>query len=86
MAAGRSAIPALPAEVVKVLFAGHALGADGRPGVAEATYFQSPAGAKVFNAGSVRWAWGLGKEGFANAAFQRFNENLVRMLSAPGLR
>jgi hypothetical protein len=35
----------------------------------------------VFNAGAVRWAWGLGKEGFVNAPFQRFNENLIRALS-----
>jgi hypothetical protein len=35
----------------------------------------------VFNAGSVRWVWGLGKEGFAQPAFKRFNENLVRALS-----
>jgi hypothetical protein len=35
----------------------------------------------VFNAGAVRWAWGLGKEGFVNPAFQRFNENLIRALS-----
>ena len=26
--------------------------------------------------------WGLGKEGFVNPAFRRFNENLVRTLSA----
>jgi len=80
--AGRSRIAALPAGSVKVLFHGQATGADGNPGLAEATYFESPAGAKVFNAGAVRWAWGLGKAGFANAAFARFNENLVRSLSA----
>ncbi len=67
---------------VKVLFQGRAVGADGEPGLAEATYFTSSAGAKVFNAASVRWAWGLGKDGYANPPFQRFNENLVRALSA----
>jgi hypothetical protein len=80
--ARRSHIAALPADAVKVLFRGRAMGADGQSGLAEATYFQSPAGAKVFNAGSVRWAWGLGKPGFTNAAFRKFNENLVRALSA----
>jgi hypothetical protein len=45
--------------------------------LAEAVYFVSPAGAKVFNAGSIRWAWGLGRAGFEREAFQRFNENLV---------
>ena len=65
-----------------MLFRGEALAeADGSRGLAEATYFRSPAGAQVFNAGAVRWAWGLGKEGFVKPAFQRFNENLVRALS-----
>ncbi len=66
---------------VQVLFHGQARGADGEAGLAEATYYKSAAGAKVFNAGAVRWAWGLGKSGFANPAFQRFNENLIRGLS-----
>ncbi len=73
--------PRIDPASVKVLFQGHATGADGQPGLAEATYYVSSAGAKVFNAASVRWAWGLGKEGFVNAPFQRFNENLVRVLS-----
>ena len=80
--ATRSVDPAIDAAAISVLFRGEAVGADGRPGVAEATYFQSPAGAKVFNAGTVRWAWGLGKPGFVQSAFQMFNENLVRALSA----
>ena len=80
--AGRSRIPALDPARVSVLFRGEAIDAHGKPGVAEATWFESPAGAKVFNAGSVRWAWGLGKEGFVRPAFQRFNENLIRQLSA----
>jgi hypothetical protein len=66
-----------------VLFRGEAIDADGQGGVAEATYFHSRAGAQVFNAGSVRWDWGLGKEGVAQPAFRRFNENLVRALSRP---
>jgi hypothetical protein len=82
--ATRSINPALDPAAVKVLFRGEAMDADGKPGVAEATYFQSPAGAKVFNAGTVRWAWGLGKEGFVTAAFLKFNENLVRALSVRG--
>lgn len=78
----RSRISAIDAAAIQVLFRGQAIDAEGRPGVAEATYFTSPAGARVFNAGSVRWAWGLGKPTFANPAFIRFNENLVRALSA----
>ncbi len=76
-----AAQPPVPASAVQVLFSGEARGADGRPGVAESTLYTAPSGAKVFNAGVVRWAWGLGKAGFADAKFQKFNENLVRALS-----
>jgi hypothetical protein len=79
--AGGSAIASLDPAAVRVLFRGEAIDAEGNPGVAEATYFRSRAGAQVFNAGSVRWAWGLGKEGFVQPAFRRFNENLVRALA-----
>jgi hypothetical protein len=76
----RSRIAALPADGVKVLFRGETIDADGDPGVAEATWYVSPAGARVFNAATVRWVLGLGKPGYANPAFVRFNENLVRAL------
>jgi hypothetical protein len=76
-----SRIAPIDRSAIKVLFHGQAIDAEGHPGLAEATYFVSPAGASVFNAGSVRWVWGLGKPGFANPAFARFNENLVRTLS-----
>lgn len=79
--AGQSLDPAIDPGRVTVLFRGEAVGDDGERGVAEATLFKSPAGAQVFNAGSVRWVWGLGKEGFVNPAFQRFNANLFRSLS-----
>jgi hypothetical protein len=82
--AGRSDIPAIDPAHVTVLFRGRAIDDEGKPGLAESTYFVSKAGAKVFNAASVRWAWGLGKPGFANPAFIRFNENLVRALSRRG--
>jgi len=76
-----SRIAPIDPERIKVLFQGEAIDDDGEKGLAEATFFESPAGAKVFNAGSVRWVWGLGKPGFVNPPFQRFNENLVRALS-----
>ena len=76
-----SHIAAIDPAAIKVLFRGHAIDTDGKPGLAESTYFVSKAGAKVFNAASVRWAWGLGKPGFSNPAFLRFNENLVRALA-----
>ncbi|HYM03972.1 MAG TPA: N,N-dimethylformamidase beta subunit family domain-containing protein [Stellaceae bacterium] len=78
----RSRNALLPAERVKVLFRGTPIDVDGKPGLAEAVYFESPAGAKVFSAGSIRWAWGLGKPGFERADFKRFNANLVRWLLA----
>ncbi len=82
--AKRSHIPALEPAGVTVLFHGQAIDDDGHSGLAESTYFVSKAGGRVFNAASVRWAWGLGKPGFANPAFIRFNENLVRALSHRG--
>ena len=66
---------------ISVLFHGDAVDVDGKLGRAEASYFRSKAGAQVFNAGTIRWAWGLGKPGFVNPAFLRFNENLVRVLA-----
>jgi hypothetical protein len=79
---GVSLIAPLDPARIQVLFRGAARADDGTAGTAEATYYQSPAGAKVFNAAAIRWAWGLGKPGVANPAFRRFNENLVRQLSA----
>jgi hypothetical protein len=72
-----SRIALLPAERLKVLFVGNAQGELTKNGRAEAVYFESPAGAKVFSTGSIRWAWGLGKPEFEREPFKRFNENLV---------
>ena len=74
----RSRIAQLPAGQIKVLFSGAPKGATGKTGRAEAVIFRSAAGARVFSSGSIRWAWGLGKPGFVQPAFQRFNENLIR--------
>jgi hypothetical protein len=76
----RSHIRPLESGRVKVVMRGQPIDDAGRPGLAEAIWFESPAGAKVFDAGSIRWAWGLGKEGFVRPDFQRFNENLIREL------
>ncbi|MBO0736597.1 MAG: hypothetical protein J2P48_08515, partial [Alphaproteobacteria bacterium] len=73
----RSRLPPLPAEAVKVLLHGAPVDVNGNPRRAEAVYFESPAGAKVFSAGATRWAWGLGKPGFERGPFKRFNENLL---------
>jgi len=72
-----SHIAELPADRIKVLFRGTPVDIWSRRSLAEAVYFQSPTGAKVFSAGSIRWAWGLGKPGFVQPAFQKFNENLI---------
>ena len=72
-----SRIPAIPADTIQVLFQGQVTDVDGKPGLAEAVYFRSPAGAKVFTAGSIRWVWGLGKPGFVREPFQRFNAQLI---------
>ena len=77
----RSRNALIPAGDIQVLFQGRPVDIHGAPGLAEAVYFRSRAGAQVFSAGSIRWAWGLGKEGFVQPAFQQFNENLVRALS-----
>jgi hypothetical protein len=72
-----SQIAPLDPAAIKVLFTGTPVDVDGRQGKAEAVYFVSKAGAKVFNAGSIRWAWGLGKPGFESEQFRTFNRNLV---------
>jgi hypothetical protein len=78
-----SRIADLPAESIRVLFAGHPTDGEGQPGLAEAVYFRSKAGAQVFNAGSARWGWGLGRQGFENDRFKAFNENLLTSMLAP---
>lgn len=77
---------ALDPSRLQVLFEGAPVDQRGRAGRAEAVYFETEAGARVFSAGSIRWVWGLGKAGFANAAFQRFNRNLVLALLGQGSR
>jgi hypothetical protein len=72
----KSRIPLLPAERIQVLFTGAPTDLNGQPGLAEAVFFTSPSGAKVFSSGSIRWAWGFGKPSFEQPAFRRFHENL----------
>lgn len=79
----RSRIAMLPLDRIKVLFTGSARGEKTDHGRAEAVYFESTAGAKVFSSGSIRWCWGLGKPNFERSAFKRFNENLVQAFLQP---
>jgi len=65
-------------EKMSVLFKGKPIDFEGQEGTAEAIYFQSKAGAKVFSAGTVRWVWGLGKGGVENEKFKSFNKNLIK--------
>ena len=73
----RSTIDEIPLEDIRVVFSGKAVDVLGREGRAEAVYFESPAGAKVFSSGTIRWTWGLGKEGFLRDRFRMFNRNLI---------
>jgi hypothetical protein len=78
--AEKSQIPLLDPSLVKVAFRGAPVDLNGKHGTAEAVYFVSPAGAKVFSTGSMRWAWGLGKPEFAQEKFRKFNRNLIMHL------
>jgi hypothetical protein len=70
-------IPYLPREELTVVMDGRPVDENGQQGLAQAVYFESDAGAKVFSAGTIRWAWGLGKPGFKEDRFLRLNENLL---------
>ena len=71
-----SRVPSIPPGEIKVLFRGEPVDVDGKRGTAEAVYFRSAAGAKVFTAGSIYWVLGLGKRGYEQAAFAKFNAQL----------
>ena len=76
LAAGLAKNARIPLDGMKVLFTGETVDIDGKKGLAEAVFWKSPAGAKVFAAGSIRWSWGLGHPDHASKPFQRFNHNL----------
>jgi len=73
----KSHIPNLDRNKLQVIFEGDVVDIHGNSGHAQAIYFESDAGAKVFSAGTIRWAWGVGKPGFVNKPFQKVNENLI---------
>lgn len=79
----RSRIAELDGARLSVVLEGAPRDDEGREGRAQSVYFVSPAGAKVFSAGAIRWAWGLGKPGFTNERFKALNENLVRYFLEP---
>lgn len=72
-----SKIELIPLDRIKVVFAGDATDVFGEKGRAEAVYYESDAGAKVFSSGTNRWTWALNKEGYVQERFRRFNENLI---------
>lgn len=82
----RSRIAALPPERVLVVFEGRPRNDKGEEGRTESVYFTLPSGAKVFSAGTIRWAWGLNKPGFENAAFRLLNEHLIKYFLEPSPR
>jgi hypothetical protein len=80
----KSQIPRLDPGLIKVLFKAAPVDLNGKQGIAEAVYFVSPAGARVFSTGSIRWAWGLGKPEFVQEKFKKFNRNLIMHLVEDG--
>jgi hypothetical protein len=81
--AQKSRIPPIDPASIKVLFTGSPVDVDGKQGKAEAVYFASPAGAKVFSSGSIRWALGFGAPGFEEERFKAFNRNLLKHFLQP---
>ena len=75
--AQRSRIPEIPPEQLTVVCSGEATDLRGFAGLAEAVYFESPAGAKVFSAGTNRWSWALHRQGFIHQGIADLTRNLV---------
>ncbi len=75
-----SANAEIPLKNIKVLFTGDPVDIDGKKGRAEAVYWESPAGAKVFASGAIRWDWGFGRPGYSTPAFLKFSQNLFDQL------
>ncbi|MDA2929913.1 hypothetical protein MYX84_08205 [Acidobacteria bacterium AH-259-O06] len=82
--AGVSLNEQIPPEDIKLVFHGNAIDAYGRTGLAEAVYFEAESGAKVFSAGTIRWPWGLSKNGFVNEKFKKLNLNLIQYMLDSG--
>ena len=74
----------IPPADIKLVCRGSATDAYGRTGLAEAVYFETKSGAKVFSAGTISWPWGLGKPGFTNEKFKKLNLNLINHMLGPG--
>lgn len=70
-------IPKIDREDLQIIFEGDVVDFRGKQGRAQAVYFETDAGAKVFSAGTLRWSWGVGKPGFINKQFMKINENLI---------
>jgi hypothetical protein len=75
--AQRSRIPEIPSELITVVFSGTPTDIRGLPGLAEAVYFESPVGARVFSAGTNRWCWALRRAGFIHQGVANFTRNLI---------
>ncbi len=75
-----SLIPEIPKKDIHVLFEGEPKNDRGREGLAQAVFFETPSGAKVFSAGTMRWPWALSKPGYVDERFQRLNENLHKVI------
>jgi hypothetical protein len=73
----KSLLPEIPIEDIHVIFSGKAVDRKGTARRAEAVYFESKTGAKVFSAGTLGWSMGVGKKGYEQEKFKRFNRNLI---------
>lgn len=69
-----------PSIAPRVVFRSELLGINGQPSLAEAVYFKTEAGARVFSAGTNSWVWGLRAEGDDGERFRLLNEQLVEYL------
>jgi hypothetical protein len=70
----------IPLESIQVLFNGHPVNNKGKPGLAEAVFWRSSAGAKVFSSGTIWWTWGLSKPGVATPEMKTLNQNLFEYM------
>ncbi|HLW01574.1 MAG TPA: N,N-dimethylformamidase beta subunit family domain-containing protein [Ktedonobacterales bacterium] len=72
-------VPNAPAPATRVILASSPVTCTGCPGgksVANATLYTAPSGAKVFDAGTFQWQWGLDDTTFFPASYGRFYSNV----------
>lgn len=71
---------------LEVMAHSDAFGAYGSDVAAEVTAYYPTPGSFVFSAGTIHWAWGLGKDGYTDARIQKMTENVLGRAGLPALR